>query len=132
MYCCWWCCYFSNITSEAINNLLLLQITHIPDSFFGTKLESGHFRPAEDSWKVTSLRFLTGWRVPRSFLQAKNWSDLVVQTSPSEDKTALWAPSASLQRYCTDGFWKALGTYWHSEQTLTYNSRIGKLLTRWI
>ena len=38
---------FSNIMSEAINNLLLLQITHILNSSFRTKLEFGHLRPAE-------------------------------------------------------------------------------------
>ena len=45
----WWCCYSSNIAIKAMNNLLLLQIAHMPDSSFRTKLESGHSRPVEDS-----------------------------------------------------------------------------------
>ena len=45
---------------EAINNLLLLQVAHIPDGSFRTELESGRSRPAGASENVTSVRLLTG------------------------------------------------------------------------
>ena len=35
------------------------------------------------------------------------------------------------QSHLTSAFWKALGTYWHFEQTITNINRIEKPLTRW-
>ena len=116
---------FIHLHQLQFNNQLLLLVAHILGGSVRTKIGSGHSRPGENSWKVTSTKLLADWRVPRGFWQ--RWSDLVAQTSRSKDKTALLGPSYNLLCDLGSGIWKALLLLW---QTITSKTRIEKPLTR--
>ena len=81
---------------------LLLQIPHILDSSFRTKLEFDHSRPAKDRWKVFSVRLKYDRILYRQVQMKANYT----ATLP-------------------------LGTYWYFEQTITNSRRIEISLTRW-
>ena len=80
---------FIHLHQLQFNNQLLLLVAHILGGSVRTKIGSGHSRPGENSWKVTSTKLLADWRVPRGFWQ--RWSDLVAQTSRSEDNCSTGA-----------------------------------------
>ena len=69
---------------------------------------------------------LTRWAKPLEFyIATRSWH------RHAQGKTKLLCRHLQFIETSTSGLWKAIGTYWYFEQTITNNSRIIKPLTTW-